>query len=54
MNCDMCNSELENDYYHLHQGLCKKCEQDLIEEYENQKKEDMETYMAIVINGLIR
>lgn len=30
MNCDICKIELEEGYYHLHQGLC---ERKAIEEY---------------------
>lgn len=33
MNCDICKIELEEGYYHLHQGLCEKCERKVIEEY---------------------
>ena len=33
MNCDICKIELEEEYYHLHQGLCEKCERKAIEEY---------------------
>lgn len=33
-------------------GMCFKCEKDLIDELEQQKKEDLEGYNAIVWEGL--
>lgn len=33
MVCDICKRELEEEYYHLHQGLCQKCEEKIIKEY---------------------
>lgn len=33
-------------------GMCAKCEKDLIEEMEQQQKEDMEEYYAIIREGL--